>query len=128
MESLPQHQTAWGGEPGRVPPQCEADDQDTRPAEAANDVRMSQLARTIEQEIIPRLMLAHRALSVPAPVQASLLDLGDPVSPAITPGDVLHFVKLVLSHDEDAALAHIRHLRAGAFSIESIYLDLLAPT
>jgi MerR family transcriptional regulator, light-induced transcriptional regulator len=128
MESLPQQQTAWGGEAGHVPPECGAEGQDTRPDEAANDVRMSQLARTIEQEIIPRLMLAHRTLSVPAAVPTAQPGGVDPVYPAIKPDDVLHFVKLVLSHDEDAALAHIRHLRAGPLSIESIYLDLLAPT
>jgi methanogenic corrinoid protein MtbC1 len=127
MESRPQEQPAREGSTrGGAPPDtnnevCEAELPGFRPAEAANDMRMSQLARTIEQEIIPRLMLAHRtAAEQPAP----------PVTlpRAITAADVEHFAKLVLSHEEDVAFSTIQALRAREVSVEKIYLDLLAPT
>lgn len=127
MESLPQEYSARAGAPrgakssrprGEV---CEAELPGFRPEEAANDVRMSQLARTIEQEIIPRLMLAHRTAAEP---------LTRPAGPAyaITAEDVKQFAKLVLSHEEDVALSTIHTLRAREVSVEKIYLDLLAPT
>jgi MerR family transcriptional regulator, light-induced transcriptional regulator len=122
MESLPQEYPAHEGIPrtaGR--PECE----DLRPAlavaEAANDVQMAQLVRAIEQQIIPRLMLAHKASSE-APSR--------PVAKRRTIGrdEVQHFAKLVLSAEEDAAFSAVLAYRAGDVSIESIYLDLLAPT
>jgi MerR family transcriptional regulator, light-induced transcriptional regulator len=121
MESLPQEHSARDGlSRSGEPPQCD-DLPGFRPAEAANDTRMSQLARTIEDEIIPRLMLAHRAGAEP---------VFRPTGPghAITPDDVKQFAKLVLSHDEDVAFASIEALRSREVSVERIYLELLAPT
>jgi len=127
MESFPQEHSAREGlSRGAAPPDtsdemCEVDVPGFRPAEAANDTRMSQLARTIEQEIIPRLMLAHRTATEPLLRPAG-------VAYAITEADVKHFAKLVLSHEEDVAFATIQGLRARDVSVEKIYLDLLAPT
>jgi methanogenic corrinoid protein MtbC1 len=92
-----------------------------RPAEAANDIRMSRLARTIEEEIIPRLMLAHRTPGEP-PVRTAGLFY------SIVTEDVKHFATLVLSHEEEVAFANIQSLRARGVSVEKIYVDLLAPT
>lgn len=83
--------------------------------------RMARLARAIEEEIIPRLMLAHRT------VQAC------PLPPAtegqvVSEEDVREFAKMVLSHDETVALACIETMRARGTSVEVIYLGLLAPT
>lgn len=123
MESLPQERSAReGSSRGAAPPDCEMELPGFRPAEAANDTRMSQLARTIEQEIIPRLMLAHRSVAEPPPARAA----GD--GHTISAGEVEHFAKLVLSHDEDVAFATIVTLRARGVTVEKIYLDLLAPT
>ena len=123
MESLPQEQSAReGASMSAASVECEAELAGFRPEEAANDTRMSQLARTIEQEIIPRLMLAHRA----AP-EAMARPAAGPAY-AITPEDVRHFAKLVLSHEEDVAYAAVLTLRARDVSVESLYLDLLAPT
>lgn len=127
MESLPQEHSAREGlsrgaaAPGTGGEMCEAELPGFRPAEAANDTRMSQLARTIEQEIIPRLMLAHRTAPEPLvrPAGAAYV---------ITADDVKQFAKLVLSHEEDIAFATIQTLRARDVSVEKIYLDLLAPT
>ena len=121
MESLPQEHSAREGlSRGAAPPDCEADIPAFRPAEAANDTRMSQLARTIEQEIIPRLMLAHRTAAEPLPRSGP--------DHTITEGDIKHFAKLVLSHDEDVAFGTIDTLRARGIPIDKIFIDLLAPT
>jgi methanogenic corrinoid protein MtbC1 len=92
-----------------------------RSAEAANDIRMSRLARTIEEEIIPRLMLAHRTPGEP-PARATGLFY------SIVTEDVKHFATLVLSHEEEVAFANVQSLRARGVSVENIYADLLAPT
>jgi MerR family transcriptional regulator, light-induced transcriptional regulator len=123
MESLPQERAVrdelHGGD---LPSACTEELPGFRPAEAANDMRMSQLARTIEQEIIPRLMLAHRAAADPPPVRTT--------GPAhvVNRRDIEHFAKVVLSHEEDAAFAGIESVRARGVSIEKIFVDLLAPT
>ena len=122
MESLPQEYSAREGS-SRASTAQECDDMPSEflRAEAANDTRMSQLARTIEQEIIPRLMLAHRALAEPT---SRPLAAGQP----ITVEDIRHFAKLVLSQDEDLAFGSIQAFRARGVTVEKLYLDLLAPT
>jgi len=100
---------------------CELELPAFRPAEAANDTRMSQLARTIEQEIIPRLMLAHRTAAEPL-----LRPAGS--GQAIGADDVKQFAKLVLSHEEDVAFASIGALRARGIPVDRIFVELLAPT
>ncbi len=122
MESMPQEYSAREGlSRGTDVPDCEAELPGFVPAEAANDVRMSQLARTIEQEIIPRLMLAHRTATEPV-----LRPGGD--GHRITQAEIVQFAKLVLSHEEDMALVAIEGLRGRGVSIEKLFVDLLAPT
>jgi MerR family transcriptional regulator, light-induced transcriptional regulator len=125
MESLPQeHASAREGmHRGAEPPECQAELVGFRDDEAANDTRMSQLARTIEQEIIPRLMLAHRTATEPLARPA-----GRGAEHPITPQDIEHFARLVLSHDEDVALGSIQTLRLRDVPVERIFLELLAPT
>lgn len=121
MERLPQEHSAREDYSRGAAPPSDCEIPDFRPAQAANDVRMSQLARTIEQEIIPRLMLAHRTAAEP---------LLRPAGPAhtIVLDDVKQFAKLVLSHEEDAAFSAIHSLRARNVAIDRIFLELLAPT
>ena len=122
MESLPQeHSSRDAVSRSTAPPECAELLPVHALAEAANDTRIAQLARTIEQEIIPRLMLAHRA----AP---ELLAKPPGAGRRITPQDVQHFAKLVLTQDEEPAFAAILSYRASGVSIECVYLDLLAPT
>lgn len=122
MESMPkQHSAIETTGRATAPPERDDITPGFLLGEAANDTRMSQLARAIEQEIIPRLMLAHRAhADIPAQPAAS----GQPIGP----DDVKHFAKVVLSQDEDLAFNSIHAIRARGVSIEKIYLDLLAPT
>ena len=122
MESSPQENIVREGRSRTsVPHECDGELPGFGSVEAANDTHMLQLARTIEQEIIPRLMLAHRASADTEIRPASS-------GKTITADEVTQFAKLVVSHEEDSALASIQTWRDRGISIESIYLDLLAPT
>jgi MerR family transcriptional regulator, light-induced transcriptional regulator len=123
MEGLPREQIGRDGAfRSGAPPECEVELPGFVPIDtAANDQRMSQLVRTIEHEIIPRLMLAHRAVAEP------MLRPSVPGQP-ITAQDVEQFAKLVLAVDEDVAFGTIQSLRGRGVSVERIYLELLAPT
>lgn len=81
----------------------------------------AQLARTIEAEIIPRLMLAHRAVSPDLLVDEALAGQRGPK-------EVAEFCALVLNRDLRDAAAFVEDLLERGLSLSSIYLDLLAPT
>jgi methanogenic corrinoid protein MtbC1 len=120
MESLPQeHPAREGVLRARRPQECDDGPPVLAVTEAANDVRMSQLVRTIENEIIPRLMLAHRVVPETPAVGRSSEKIGR--------GDVEHFAKLMLSHDEEPSFRAVMSYRARGVSIEELYLELLAP-
>ncbi|BBF91519.1 hypothetical protein BLTE_02040 [Blastochloris tepida] len=80
----------------------------------------AQLARTIEGEIIPRLMLVHRMEAAGA-----ALPLAD--RPALGSAEVAEFAQLVMSHDIAEACGYIEALRTQGLSLETLFLDLLAP-
>lgn len=91
------------------------------PAEAAQpslQERMARIVRTIEADIIPRLVRAHRPVPEPAPAPPAL---------ALDADQVRRFVDLVLADNDGGWLHTINQLRAGGISIEAIYLDLLSP-
>jgi len=79
-----------------------------------------QLSRTIESEVIPRLMLAHRvdpdwaANAVEAKSEAQV-------------GNVEDFARLVLQDEPDIAVAYIEARRADGVTLERIFLELMAP-
>lgn len=83
--------------------------------------RSERLERTIQNEIVPRLMLSHRA----GPVSPTLAAA---VSSKLTEADVARFVDAVRGSDDGRAHAYVRELVANGTPIESVYLDLLAPT
>jgi MerR family transcriptional regulator, light-induced transcriptional regulator len=86
----------------------------------ALELRLALLARAIEHEIIPRLVLAHRSSS-----DRLILPAVD--NNQVSQEDIQSFAKLVLSPDEDLALPCVAAMRARGISVETIYLDLLAP-
>jgi methanogenic corrinoid protein MtbC1 len=77
------------------------------------------LQRTIETEIVPRLMLAHR-MPAEAPPQPA-------PSTQSTSAEVERFTMLVITEDTEACEAFVRALRERGAGLEDIYLDLLAP-
>ena len=90
------------------------------PTDAASEECLASLLRTIEGEIIPRLMLAH--------VQA-LNDAKGP-RPAV---DVCseemagELAEIVLRRDLVAASVYVQARRRAGMSVEAVFLDLLAP-
>ena len=83
-------------------------------------LREADLLRTIEGEIIPRLMLAHRSAAACTPRQA------DP-SGTLGEHDVLEFCTLILGDTPAAASGFVAQARADGVALESLYLELLAP-
>jgi methanogenic corrinoid protein MtbC1 len=85
-----------------------------------NKSTVSVLARTIQNEIIPRLMMAHRT-----PAECIITPSALPY--VVLESDVDHFVDLLLACDQDGALAWISNARAKGVSVESVFLNVLAP-
>jgi methanogenic corrinoid protein MtbC1 len=94
---------------------------DTAIVSRDDEARLAQLALTIQTEVIPRLMLAHRAAN-DCP-QLPVLS-----GEAISKQDVVEFAKVVLAHDETMAVACAQTMCARGISVEKVYLELLAPT
>lgn len=86
---------------------------------AAED-RQTRLTRTLEIDVIPRLVRFHRA---PPVARVAVDDSGGPPSTQ----DVEDFVQLVLAREHVPAQAFVELLSQRGMSVETIYLDLLAP-
>jgi MerR family transcriptional regulator, light-induced transcriptional regulator len=86
-----------------------------------SEARLERLVRTIEGEIIPRLVMAHR----PIPVNGvgPHKDGSRPSAP-----DVAELTTLVLNRDVAAGWQFVCRTIDGGVSQESVFLDLLAPT
>ncbi|MEO8038468.1 MAG: cobalamin B12-binding domain-containing protein [Betaproteobacteria bacterium] len=82
---------------------------------------MEQLFRTIETEIIPRLMLAH----TPQRACPSVPEV-DGTGPGVE--TVHEFTRLVVEQDGEVAAAYVEALRAQGTPLEAIYLKLITPT
>lgn len=91
------------------------------PDYASSAARLARLVRTIEGEVIPRLVLAHRNIEQHPLVFGIRVKL-----PSIE--DVAEFAALAVDHDASFLTAHVQKLRANGMPIESIYIDLLAPS
>jgi methanogenic corrinoid protein MtbC1 len=87
---------------------------------AHDDHTVAVLAKAIQHEIIPRLMLAHRT-----PEECELPP--DYAIVKVTADEVVDFAKLILTRSDAQALACIESMRLRGAPIEAIYLDLLAP-
>jgi MerR family transcriptional regulator, light-induced transcriptional regulator len=89
-------------------------------ADGGSPDRMAWLVRTIEAEIIPRLMLAHRSGS--AAVDPEL-------TASIAPGadDVIELARIVLDQEAAVALRFIGAFVAEGVALDTLYLNLLAP-
>ena len=79
----------------------------------------ADLARIIEGEIIPRLMLAH-----------GQLEDGGPAQPAtsVGPRTLEAFARMTLSSEAHTLTAYVEALIQGGLSLEDVYVDLLIPT
>lgn len=87
--------------------------------QGAPDQHMARLVRTIEGEIIPRLMLAHRVNGE--------LPGGRRRAAGPTQEEVAELARIVVSHDVSVACAYVEAMRAREIPVERLYLELLAP-
>ncbi len=85
-----------------------------------NAMTLGRLARTIEGEIIPRFLLSHQATLSP---ESKIAPAG-----ALTPDDVQEFGGLILALDHTRADTFVEQKRAEGQTLESVIMDLLAPT
>ena len=83
---------------------------------APRDRSAAQLARVIEGEIIPRLMLAHIAAHREASEES-----------AIGPRTLEAFARMALTGEASALEAYVETLVEGGVALEDVYLDLLIP-
>ncbi len=86
------------------------------------DQQISTLLRTVETQIIPRLMMLHRQ-GLPHETHAHLSLV---TGTSVTPTQVAEFTALVLQ-DPDAASSYIEGLLLDRVPLEAVYLELLAP-
>lgn len=98
--------------PGREPPPREA----RAPRHEPSPLRM---ARLIEGEIIPRLLMAHRG-EAPMPAAAR-------PEAGIAAAEPESLAQLTLDTEVYALLAHVEGVLARGVPIETVFIDLLAP-
>lgn len=84
-------------------------------------LRSERLERTIQNEIVPRLLASHRAGPI-APSVASAM------ARHMSDTDVAAFVEFVRGPDDGQAHQFVRDLLDSGAPVEAVYLDLLAPT
>jgi len=90
-----------------------------RPAEQ-DDRRSDVLKRTVEAEVIPRLLMARRPLKVLTTHRTRELH-------APTQRQVCDLVDLLLAGEQPASTSFVDAMRDVGTSAESLYLDLLTP-
>jgi MerR family transcriptional regulator, light-induced transcriptional regulator len=120
--------TGGGSASGRRPSATEwaNDERDTAwpatdaGAKAAKQ-RLAHLARTIETDVIPRLVQAHRAPA--ANSAASSLNGWVPSA-----AELQSFVQQIISDNEEQVADTLTALRARGVSVEALYLHLFGPT
>lgn len=100
-------------------PELKSDTKTELETERERDDR-SDLLATLESEIIPRLMLAHRA----APFSPTLC--ADSRLPP-TPDEVFEFARIAACHDLQGALSFIERLCRQGLALEVALLELVAP-
>jgi methanogenic corrinoid protein MtbC1 len=84
------------------------------------ELRMARLVRTIEGEIVPRLVLARRVSREPDTAAVREVRLPDAA-------DIRELVRLLLAHEVAFASAYVESVRSRGASLETICLQLLAP-
>jgi MerR family transcriptional regulator, light-induced transcriptional regulator len=84
------------------------------------EARRARLVRTIEGEIVPRLVLARRSVADRAEVPADGYGMPDET-------DVLELVRLLMQHDLSVAAAYVETVRQRGATLDLVCLELLAP-
>ncbi len=82
--------------------------------------RLAHLARTIEADVIPRLVQAHRQSANAANTESAS-------APAQSADQVAGFVALIIGDSDNDVQTAVDSKRHAGMSVETIYLDLFAP-
>ena len=82
--------------------------------------RLAHLARTIETDVIPRLVQAHRHTTPPANTERA-------AAPTQSSEQVAGFVALIIGDNDFDVQAAVEGKRRDGMSVEALYLDLFAP-
>lgn len=90
---------------------------------ARDQRRRAILTRTVQLDVIPRLVAARAGTITPA----TALVAATPPALVIAPAHVAELVELVLARGESAAVAYVESMRGNGAGAEALYLDLLAP-
>lgn len=108
----------------QIAPECQVEldhqtDIGLPPPPPSAQERLTRLVRTIESDLIPRLIRAHRGAA----------DVGEPVESAGPPeaAEIERFVTEVLADDDHGWQTMIEQFRQRNMAVSSIYLDLLSP-
>lgn len=111
---------AQGPATGRAPDQ--GAQADAEPAQGANALLYQEsLLRTIETELVPRLMLANRTAGT------AFLDTAGPDARPPTGDDVDRLADLLMRDDTPGCEALLSSFRERDVSLDQVLLDLLAP-
>ncbi|MGE5266431.1 MAG: B12-binding domain-containing protein [Deltaproteobacteria bacterium] len=102
---------------------CEDATTEARPrsspaSSGVQELNRAMLGRTIEAEVIPRLMMAHRGR-----IGKEALTLQH-----VTPDDIGELGRIVIDHETAVASSYVDALRNQGVPIEAIFVELLAPT
>jgi methanogenic corrinoid protein MtbC1 len=89
-------------------------------AESESEARLARLVRTIEGEIVPRLVVSRHVVRTTGPASSGPCRAPDDV-------DVKELVRLLLAHDATVASAYVEAVRHRGASLEAVCLKLLAP-
>lgn len=90
------------------------------PASQHPEENMAWLVKTIEAEIIPRLMAAHQ--------NGAALDFNSPSGSVMIQGsDIADFADVTLKNEAAVCEKYVRGLLGRGISLEKIYLELMAP-
>ena len=89
------------------------------PATARPERSKADLARMIESEIIPRLMLSHSQPAAGSPA---------PVAGSVGPRTLDAFARMTVASEAHTLTAYVETLIQGGLSLEEVYVDLLIPT
>jgi MerR family transcriptional regulator, light-induced transcriptional regulator len=85
-----------------------------------SQIKRARLVRTIESEIVPRLVLTRRknhSQDAPTATESQSLDCSD----------VSELVRLLMRHDVSVGSAYVEAVRQRGASLEAVCLELLAP-
>lgn len=85
-----------------------------------DDERIRALARTIEAEIVPRLLMSFARSTRPPDAVSGAQGLPEP-------GDLDELARLLLAHEAEVASAFVQIVRQRGTPAERICLELLAP-